>query len=78
MAQGGKSFQDRKVAAEVRRLALRRIKELLEKPKVNPTLYSAVLIRLSGTVLPKLTEVTGEDGEAIEIKIAKEIAEKLE
>lgn len=71
---GGKSLQDRKLAAQVRSLALDRIKDLLEMPTVKMKaddyeLYKAVLIKLSGTVLPRLNEVTGEDGEPIKHSI---------
>lgn len=83
MAQGGKTFQDRMIAAEVRKLALGKIKALLEMPEVKMKtddyeLYKAVLIRLAGTVLPRLNEHTGEDGGDIVITIAKEIADKNE
>ncbi len=71
---GGKSLQDRKLAAQVRSLALGKIIDLLEMPTVKMSaddydLYKAVLIKLAGTVLPKLNEVTGEDGEPIKHSI---------
>lgn len=72
--RGGKSLQDRKLAAEVRSLTLTKIKQLLETPAVERTgyedeLYKAVLIRLAGTVLPRLNEVTGADGEALNLGV---------
>jgi hypothetical protein len=71
---GGKSLQDRKLAAQVRSLALEKIKELLEMPPVKMKaddyeLYKAVLIKLAGSILPRLNEVTGEDGEPIKHSI---------
>ena len=67
---GGKSLNDRILASEVRNLTLKKIKALLEMPEVKMKqddyeLYKAVLIKLSGTVLPRLNEHTGEDGGAI-------------
>ena len=70
--QGGKSFQDRELAARVRTLALTRIEEILKRGKGK--LYDQVIVRLSGTVLPKLNEHTGEDGHPIVIEISPEIA----
>lgn len=78
---GGKSLNDRKLAAKVRNLSLKKIAELLEMPTVKMNaddyaLYKAVLIKLAGTVLPRLNEHTGEDGEKLVITISKEVAEK--
>ncbi len=61
---GGKSLQDRKLAAEVRRLALKEIKQILEN-KEDKELFKSVIIRLSSTVLPKLNEISGPDGEPL-------------
>ncbi len=71
---GGKSLQDRKLAAQVRSLTLTKIKDLLEMAPVKMSaddyeLYKAVLIKLSGTVLPRLNEVSGEDGEPIKYSV---------
>lgn len=78
---GGKSLQDRKLAAEVRGLALRRIKSILEHARIDMVesereLHDALLIKLAGTVLPRLSEVTGEDGAPLIIQMAKSIADK--
>jgi len=76
--KGGKSLNDRKLAAKVRTLALTEIAKVLMAPQDNPDLYKGVLLRLAGTVLPRLNEHTGEDGESLVITISKEIAEKNE
>lgn len=78
---GGKSLNDRKLAAEVRTLALKEILKILTIPKVEMReeeydLYKSVLVKLTGTVLPKLNEHTGEDGEKLTISISSEIAQK--
>lgn len=64
--QGGKSFQDRELAASVRTLALTEIERVLKRRKGK--LYEAVLIKLAGSVLPRLNEHTGENGGPIEVK----------
>lgn len=61
--QGGKSFQDRELAAKVRSLTLDRILKILTKG--NGRLYEAVIIKLAGTVLPRLNEHSGPDGAPI-------------
>ena len=63
--QGGKSFQDRELAARVRTLTLHECEKALLKGKGK--LYEAVLLKLAGTVLPRLNEVTGEDGRPLSI-----------
>lgn len=68
--RGGKSLQDRQLAAEVRRLTLERIKQILEMPRVDMNdrdrdLYEGVLLKLAGTVLPRLNEHSGPDGEPL-------------
>lgn len=78
---GGKTLNDRKLAADVRRMTLKKILKLLEQPdnersQYELDLYKAVLIKLAGTVLPRLNEVTGEDGGRIVFTVAREIAEK--
>lgn len=78
---GGKSLNDRKLAAKVRTLALNEIFKCLSIPRIDMSaseydLYKAILIKLAGAVLPKLDEITGEDGEKLTITISKEIAEK--
>ena len=65
--KGGKSFQDRELAAKVRSLALEEIHKVLKLGEGD--LYKQLLIRLAGTVLPRLNEVTGQDGEAIVIEL---------
>jgi hypothetical protein len=65
--QGGKSFQDRELAAKVRTLGLLEIKKVLEQ-KETDEFKKAVILRLAGSLLPRLNEHTGEDGGAIEIR----------
>jgi hypothetical protein len=80
---GGKSLQDRKLAAEVRRMTLNKIKALFELPRVDMSdhdaqLHDRILEKLAGTVLPRLTEVTGEDGGALLFTLTAEDKAKLD
>lgn len=75
IGKGGKSLQDRELAVRVRTLALNEIEKAL-KNKKNKRLYEAVLIKLAGSVLPRLQEHSGADGEPLVIQISREIAEK--
>lgn len=82
--QGGKSMQDRELAAKVRTLGLQEIQHILAvngtspeaakerktlktKGKKNQKLYETVVSNLSKTVLPRLNEHTGKDGEPMQI-----------
>lgn len=58
---GGKSLNDRKLAAEVRSLALGEIKAILESEKLTE-FKKAVILRLAPSILPRLNEHTGDDG----------------
>lgn len=58
--QGGKTYDERQLAARVRNLALTEIEKVLKKRKGK--LYEAVLIKLAGSVLPRLNEHGGEGG----------------
>jgi hypothetical protein len=80
---GGKSLQDRKLAAEVRKLTLNKIKVILERPVVEMSpseydLHNQILLKLAGTVLPRLTEVTGEDGGPMLFTLSSEDKTKLD
>lgn len=59
-------MQDRELAARVRSLALEEIEKAL-KNKKNKRLYEAVVIKLAGSVLPRLNEISGPDGAPIPI-----------
>lgn len=72
--QGGKSFQDRQLAADVRTLALERIQSILKGKRTK--LRDAVILKLAGTVLPRLNEHMGEGGGAISVEISETVARK--
>lgn len=68
-------YTDRILAQEVRTLTLKKIKAVLESDE-DQEFQKALLLRLAGTVLPRLNEVTGEGGGAVVIQVAKEGIEK--
>ena len=62
----GKSFNDRELAGEVRTLTLNEIKKALTGN--DEDFKKQIILRLSGSILPRLNEVTGENGGAIQIE----------
>lgn len=61
--QGGKTLNDRKLAAEVRTLSLKEMKKVLEDDSEDNKDYKKQLVlKLAATVLPRLTEISGPDG----------------
>ena len=65
---GSPSAVDRELAKKVRSLTLNKIKDLLELTSMNIDqyeLYKAVLIKLAGTVLPRINEGSGDNGEFV-------------
>jgi hypothetical protein len=58
---GGKSLNDRKLAAAVRSLALGEIKKILQEKRLTE-FKKAVILRLAPSILPRLNEHTGDDG----------------
>lgn len=60
---------NKNLSHQVRGLALTRIKAILENPKEDYELYKNVLVRLSGSVLPRINEHSGEDGEPLTITL---------
>ena len=72
--RGGQPLYDRKLSAAVRSLTLTKIKEILETPivKMNAddySFYKQLILSLSHNVLPRLQEVTGEDGNPISVEM---------
>lgn len=63
----GKSFNDRELAGEVRTLTLKEIKKALMNSD-DDEFKKQLLLRLAGSILPRLNEVTGENGGAIKIE----------
>ena len=73
----GKSFNDRELAGKVRSLALNQVVQVLkgELYDDDKTFHKALLLKMSSNLLPRLNELTGEDGESlisgIEINVRK-------
>ncbi len=72
--KGGKSFQDRELAAKVRTKALNDIYLILnDDPAVNSwsELKKQTLTKMSTSLLPRLNEHTGDSGEPMKILFDK-------
>ena len=68
--QGGKTLNDRKLAADVRTLTLRQIKKYLEDDSAeNDNYRKQLLLKLASTVLPRLNEHSGVDGEQLTVQV---------
>jgi len=65
---GAPTMNDRKLAAEVRSLALTEIKGILRQEGLTE-MKKQVLLKLAPSLLPRLNEHTGEDGEAISHRV---------
>jgi len=68
--KGGKTLNDRILAANVRTESLTVISRYLKLPD-DDQYKRALILKLAGTVLPRINEHTGEDGEAINVNIVK-------
>ena len=67
---GAPTVQDKDLSKRVRRLTLKKIEKILMRPVVRMDkeeydLYKQVLLKLAGTVLPRLNEISGPDGKPI-------------
>ncbi len=71
----GTTLNDRKLASNVRTLTLREIEKILKREDMDE-LKKQVILRLAPTVLPRLTEVTGEGGGPLQLNFDKRL-EKL-
>lgn len=67
---------DRELGARVRRLTLKKIEAVLNGD--DEEFKKAIILKLSSSILPRINEVTGENGDAmkITIEIAGTVAQK--
>jgi hypothetical protein len=65
----GRSFNDRELAGKVRTLGLKEMFKVLseEETEDNKAFKQALLLRMATNLLPRLQEITGKDGEALQI-----------
>jgi hypothetical protein len=69
----GVNFNDRELAAKVRTMTLNECYYWLENRKSK--LYRLVLDNLSRSILPRLSEVTGQNGGPLVIELPKAMVE---
>ena len=65
---GGKTVNDRQLAAEVRSLALGEIKKILDQDGLTE-MKKQILLKIAPSLLPRLNEHTGDNGDPIEQRI---------
>lgn len=65
----GVTLNDKRLAAEVRTLTLNQIKKVLIGE--DDDFKKQLILKLAPTVLPRINEITGEDGNAINVNIIK-------
>ena len=70
----GTQFSSRALAGEVRDLALSHLKEILNPGYEDKDFQKDLLLRLAGSLLPKLNEVSGPEGKPIPILNLNEIS----
>lgn len=59
-------------ARRVKTLALTKIEDILLHPEnYDKKFYQELILKIAGNVVPRTQEVTGEDGEAINVQIVK-------
>lgn len=68
---GSPTFQDKELAARVRRLALAQIENVLSRPDEDTEFYKAILLKLASTVLPRINELTGEGGGPLTVQLTQ-------
>ena len=71
----GKSFNDRELAAEVRTLTLEEIKKSLQGDDIE--FKKAVILRLAGSILPRLVGGDPDNPFIIQDETSKDKANKL-
>lgn len=72
----GKQFNDRELAAEVRTLTLNEIKVALGGEDIE--FKKAVILRLCGSILPRINAFEGNPGDDIEVIIRQRNAKTTE
>ncbi len=63
--QGGKTLNDRKLAGDVRTLAMREMYRVLKG--TDEEYKKELILKLATTVLPRINEISGPDGGAVQI-----------
>lgn len=68
----GKQKDEREQSKELRNLVIGECLNILSgKQKVEKRFKEALILKLAGTILPRLTEVTGEDGGPLTVQVIK-------
>ena len=78
----GKTHQDRELASEVRSLCLNEIKGIFKYEPIGEKvddhmlqLKNQLILKMSTSILPRLNEVSGIDGEPLSVIVPKPVAD---
>ena len=66
---GGKTVNDRKLAAKVRSMTLREIVKVYKNPDNDRELWKQVFLKLVSGVLPRINEISAPDGGSLNIGV---------
>lgn len=61
----GASFNDRILAGKVRSMGLEHLEKILDKKYPDKEFQKAIILKIAPTLLPRLNEHTGKDGEGL-------------
>lgn len=75
-ARTGKSFNDRERSANIRNMGLDLLEKILSPNYKDKKYQKEVMLRMAPVLLPRLTEVTGEDGKPLVIEISGSLAKR--
>ena len=70
----GTQFNDRLLAGKVREMGLKHLKKILGEKYEDKEFQKQILLKPSSSSLPRLNELTGKDGEALQITVPPEVA----
>ncbi len=63
----GVLFNDRQLAGQVRSIALDHLKKVLDPAYIDKEYQKAMLLKIAPSLLPRLNEHTGADGEPLHL-----------
>ena len=70
MKAGRPTFNDMQLAGQVRNLALNHLKKILDEKYEDKDYQKQMLLKLANTLLPRLNEHTGQDGEPLVVNFS--------
>ena len=69
IGRGGKTLNDRQLAADLRTMAMSECMRHLKAKKGK--MYEMVLSKLAGQILPRIQEISGDSGSQLQINVVR-------